>query len=54
LTLPQARLLVAAVLPCRPLTPAQALALVRYHTWRNYLAYRSHRKKRLALLRERR
>jgi hypothetical protein len=27
---------------------------VRYHTWRNYIAYRSHRKKRLALLRERR
>jgi len=52
LTLPQARLLLAAVLPCRTLTPA--LALVRYHTRRNYIAYRSHRKARLALLRERR
>jgi hypothetical protein len=54
LTLPQARLLLAAVLPCRTLTPAHALALVRYHTRRNYIAYRSHRKARLALLRERR
>jgi hypothetical protein len=36
------------------LEPAFALDLVRYHTRRNYIAYCSHRKKRLALLRERR
>jgi hypothetical protein len=45
---------VAAVLPGQLLTPAHALALVTYHTRRNYIAYLSHRKKRLALVRERR
>jgi hypothetical protein len=32
------------------LTPAHALELMKYHTKRNYAAYRSHRKKRLASL----
>ena len=54
LTLPQARLLVAAVVPGKALTPTHALELVQYYTRRNQIAYRSHRKKRLALLRERR
>ena len=54
MTLPQARTLVAAVMPCKALTPAHALALVKYHTRGNHIAYLSHRKKRLAWLRERR
>jgi endonuclease/exonuclease/phosphatase (EEP) superfamily protein YafD len=48
LTLPQARILVAAVLPHRTLTITYALELVRYYTRRNDDAYRSHRKKLLA------
>jgi hypothetical protein len=48
LTLPQARILVAAVLPRRTLTIQQALELIRYHTRRNDVAYRSHRKRILA------
>lgn len=32
------------------LTPAHALELVKYHTKRNHIVYRSHRKRRLVLL----
>ena len=48
LTLPQAQRLMAAALPLRTLTAKGALAIVRYHTWRNHLAYVSHRKKTIA------
>jgi len=38
----------ALTLPHRTLTITHALELVRYYTWRNDDAYRSHRKKLLA------
>ena len=48
--MPQACLLLAAVLPRRELTPAEALALVRYVQQANHKAkvshYRRHRKRR--------
>ena len=38
----------AVVLPLRSLTKQYALEILRYHTHRNFIAYQSHRKKRLA------
>jgi hypothetical protein len=49
LTLPQAHRLVVAVLPLRSLTLQGAIEIVSYHTHRNDIAYKSHRKKRLAM-----
>jgi hypothetical protein len=51
LTLPQAHRLIVAVLPLRSLTLQGAIEIVRYHTRRNDIAYKSHRKKRLAMAR---
>jgi hypothetical protein len=39
---------VAAVLPLRSLDLKYAIEIIRYHTRRNDVAYKSHRKKRLA------
>lgn len=50
LTLAQARFLVAAVLPLRSLNKKEAIEIIKYHTYRNHVAYKSHRKKRLELL----
>ncbi|HAY22559.1 MAG TPA: hypothetical protein DCY27_10420 [Desulfobacterales bacterium] len=49
LTLPQAHRLVVTVLPLHALTFQGAIELVKYHTRRNDIAYKSHRKKRLAV-----
>ena len=45
LTLSQARRLVAATLPRPDLDADTALKIVEYHLRRNYIAYRSHSKK---------
>ncbi len=37
------------MLPLRSIDRAYALEIVRYHTKRNFIAYESHRKKRVAL-----
>ncbi len=50
LTLSQARLLIMAVLPCAMITPTHVIEIVDYHRKRNYIAYRSHRKKKLMML----
>ena len=50
LTLPQAQRLVMVVLPLASLNIKQALEIIHYHTQRNYVAYKSHRKKRLLQL----
>jgi len=50
LTLPQAHLLVSVVLPRRTVDPAGALDVLRHWQHRNRVAYRAHRKRRLARL----
>ena len=50
LTLPQAHLLVSAVLPRRAVDPPWVLEVLRYWPHRNFVAYRAHRKRRLARL----
>jgi hypothetical protein len=46
--LPQARRLVAALLPYRSVDRFYALEIVKYHTTRNYTAQKSHRKRAIA------
>jgi len=46
--LPQARRLVAAMLPYHSIDQAYALEILKYHTNRNYIAQKSHRKKAIA------
>lgn len=43
--MPQARRLIATVLPLRSLGKQGALEIVSYHIRRNFIAYRAHRKK---------
>jgi hypothetical protein len=45
--LPQAQKLIATVLPLASIDTKEALKIVRYHTKRNFIAYRSHRKRHL-------
>jgi len=50
LTLPQAQLLLTGTLPKRDFDPAWVLEVIGYRQRRNYAAYLSHRKRRLASL----
>jgi len=45
LTIPQARLLIASVLPLKRLDPHQAIERVRFIQRQNYAAYVAHRKR---------
>jgi hypothetical protein len=44
MTAAQARRIIASVLPLKSLTPQGALEIIAYHTRRNDVAYKSHRK----------
>jgi hypothetical protein len=50
LTIPQVQVLLLSVLPKRAFDSQAALALLAYWQQRNYAAYLSHRKRRVALL----
>jgi hypothetical protein len=50
LTLPQVQVLVCSVLPTCRFEPWWALEILAYWQQRNYVAYRAHRKRRLARL----
>jgi hypothetical protein len=45
LTVPQARLLIASVLPLKRLDPQEAIKRIRFIQKQNYAAYLSHRKR---------
>ena len=50
LTLPQVHLLVCGVIPRRTFDAHWVLEVLTYWQQRNYIAYRSHRKRRIARL----
>lgn len=50
LTLPQVHLLVCGVIPQRPFDAHWVLEVLSYWQQRNYLAYRSHRQRRMVRL----
>jgi hypothetical protein len=50
--LPQVYLLVCGVIPQRPFNAHWVLEVLSYWQQRNYLAYRSHRKYRMARLKQ--
>jgi len=52
-TLPQVVMVLAAVLPRRKFDTQLALDILAYHQQRNYAAYLSHRKRRMALMTQR-
>jgi len=47
LTLPQARLLIESAFPEPKQQPGYVLILLKYHTRRNFVAYKSHRKRKM-------
>jgi hypothetical protein len=50
LTVPQAQLLVSSVIPQRVMDAGWVVEVLTYWQQRNYSAYRSHRKRRIARL----